>query len=72
MTVFDHTTTAPRHRIYAGVIPKALREIGVWHAAWQEHQRVQKLDADALRDMGISEAERRSITIAQIAARMRG
>lgn len=43
----------------------------VWHQAWLEYQRIQRLDGDALQDMGISETERKAITITQIAARLR-
>lgn len=49
-----------------------LREIVIWNRAFREYQRLNRLDAAALRDMGLSEADRRSVTIASIAARLRG
>lgn len=51
---------------------RALRELMIWHQAWQEKNRLLRLDPDALRDLGITEAQRHDVTVAQIAARIRG
>ena len=44
----------------------------IWNNAWREYYRLQKLDEDALRDMGLSEKSRASVTVSQIFTRMRG
>ena len=72
MSVPSQTNTAiarfissmPRFRIF--------REVRIWNAAWREYRNLQTLDAAALADMAMSDAARASVTIAQIAARMRG
>ncbi|MBO9436853.1 hypothetical protein J7394_21820 [Ruegeria sp. R13_0] len=53
---------------YFGVI----RELMIWNNAWREYSRLQELDAKALRDMGLSDEARASVTVSQIASRMRG
>ncbi|MBF9030239.1 hypothetical protein HKCCE3408_07515 [Rhodobacterales bacterium HKCCE3408] len=40
------------------------------HRAWVERRRLQRLDAAALRDMGISLEERDRITVSDIVQRM--
>jgi len=49
-----------------------VKELLIWNNAWREYYNLQRLDMDALRDMGLSEKSRASVTVSQIAARMRG
>lgn len=49
-----------------------LREPLVWNSAWREFRHLQTLDARALADVGLSPRMRDTITVAQIAARIRG
>lgn len=51
---------------------RVFAELLIWNNAWKEFCQLQNLDADALADMGLTEASRASVTISQIAARMRG
>lgn len=51
---------------------RIIREILIWNAAWREYRHLQALDAAARADMGLSEADRASVSVAGIAARMRG
>lgn len=48
-----------------------LAQLLLLNRAFREYIRLQRLDAAALRDMGLTEADRRSVTLAGIAARMR-
>lgn len=57
-------STAPRFRI--------VKEILIWNAAWREYRRLHRLDAAALDDMAMTRTARATVTIAGIAARMRG
>lgn len=57
--------TAPRRHTI-------LERLLIWNAAWREHARLQRLDPDELRDMGLTEADRATVTVRQIAARMLG
>ena len=57
-------SAAPRFRI--------VTEILIWNAAWHEYRRLQRLDAAALDDMAVTRTARASVSVAQIAARMRG
>lgn len=43
----------------------------IWLDAWKEHSKLQKLDDHALADMGLSKAGRASVSVSDIAARMR-
>lgn len=43
----------------------------ILNRAFREYIRLQRLDAAVLRDMGLTEADRRSVTLAGITARMR-
>ena len=73
MTFFDQTARPLARPATGGARTTRTRgPILVWLAAWQEYYRLQKLDAHALRDMGISEQDRARVTVSQIAARMRG
>ncbi|MFA3919369.1 hypothetical protein [Ruegeria hyattellae] len=49
-----------------------IKELMIWNNAWREYYRLQELDADAISDMGLSDESRASVTVSQIAARMRG
>ena len=50
---------------------RIIKDLLIWNNAWREYYRLQNLDADALRDMGLTEASRASVTVTRIAARMR-
>ena len=69
MTIAHHRTvtlrTAPRRR-------SILSEILLWNAAWRECRRLHRLSPEALADMGLTAADRASVTISAIVARMRG
>ncbi|MEM8880287.1 MAG: hypothetical protein AAGC82_06775 [Pseudomonadota bacterium] len=41
-----------------------------WHRAWVEHRRLNRLDRTALRDLGLSLADRASVRVAVIFQRM--
>ncbi|PWL35679.1 hypothetical protein [Marivita sp. XM-24bin2] len=47
-------------------------ELRIWLDAWREYLNFQKLDADALRDMGITSEDRARTTVGDIRNRMRG
>lgn len=49
-----------------------LREILIWNRAWQECRRLRRLTDAELRDMGLTRAGCDAVTVAEIAARMRG
>ncbi len=57
---------------YAAPRKSARNGLLIWLDAWREYSVLQKLDADALADMGLTETARASVTVSQIAARMRG
>ena len=64
-----HTKTV---RTYHPARPVSfLQRIAIWHRAWVEHHKMQKLDAAALRDMGIEARDRDAVTVGEIAARIR-
>jgi hypothetical protein len=71
MTLVDRPSVTSSRRAAGRIALALLKEIALRHAAWQELQRLRRLDRDALRDMGLTEADRASVTVAQIAARMR-
>lgn len=62
-------TSTARTRLSRGFA--ILKKLMIWNAAWCEYYRLQRLDPAALRDMGISAVSRRSVTVSEIAARMR-
>lgn len=72
MPITDQRTFASirQPRIHIGRF--LLRELVIWHEAWRGYQRLQRLDSCNLRDMGISRAQQESVTVGQIAARIRG
>jgi len=72
MTFSDNAQETTAHKIEKLPRFSLLKEILIWHAAWQENHRIQHLSKDALRDMGLTDADRASISIRQIASRMRG
>ena len=41
-----------------------------WHRAWVEHRRLNRLEASALSDIGMSLADRASVTLEIIITRM--
>lgn len=47
-----------------------LKALLIWPWAWREYQHIRELDQDALKDVGLSDVDRRSITVRQIASRM--
>ena len=47
-----------------------VKELLIWNRAWQEYFRLQRLDTDALRDMGITDGARNSVTVSRIASRI--
>ena len=59
-----HTAQGPHQ-------PSLIRRIFIWHRAWVEFHKLQKLDDAALRDMGIRHSDRAAITVKDIAARIR-
>ena len=71
MTPTDLTLDTDGRRTATPPRISVLKSLFVWHAAWQEHRRLLRLDATELRDMGLTEADRRSVTVSQIVARMR-
>lgn len=54
-------------------LPRARRRnaLLLWLDAWKEHSKLQKLDDHALADMGLTKAGRASVSVFDIAARMR-
>lgn len=49
-----------------------IREVLIWNRAWQECRRLHRLTETELQDIGLTRADCDAITVAQIAARMRG
>ena len=49
-----------------------VREILIWNRAWQEARRLRRQTDDALRDMGLTRADRDGVSVSDIAARLRG
>lgn len=71
MTLIDQSfkpASRPTLRNWLRQIPA---EIELWSAAWLEFQQLRELDGRALKDMGLSEADRASVTVPKIAERMR-
>ena len=59
---------AARHR-FAPYLPE--RQSGLpWHRAWVEHRRINRLEPPMLRDVGMSLADRASVTVEIIFQRM--
>jgi uncharacterized protein YjiS (DUF1127 family) len=48
-----------------------LREILIWNRAWQEVRCLRRQTDEALSDMGLTRADSDSVTVAQVAARLR-
>lgn len=48
-----------------------LREILIWNRAWQEVRSLRRQTDEALGDMGLTRADCDSVTVAQVAARLR-
>lgn len=56
--------------IFSPLLPRgSLRH--PWHRAWVEHRRLNRLDRFALNDLGLSLADRASVTVEIIFERMR-
>lgn len=72
MTLIDQHRTIARPRTAPARRVPLVGTLLIWNAAWQEYSRMKALDADALRDMGLTEADRDSVTVSQIARRMHG
>jgi uncharacterized protein YjiS (DUF1127 family) len=72
MSRYTETGTQFSQPAFATHRPQRRNGLLVWIDAYREHSALQKLDADALSDMGLTEASRASVTVSEIAARMRG
>lgn len=72
MALGKQTSTSVSHRISNPFRFRLFHELSVWNDAWREYYHLQNLDADALADMGLTEASRATVTVSRIAARIRG
>ena len=72
MSVSKNIAIRTKSGTAANGLSAVFKELLIWNDAWREYVRLQRLDADDLRDMGLSEENRTSVTLSQIAARMRG
>lgn len=50
--------------------PSGCRHMYPWHRAWVEHRRLNRLDRFALNDLGMSLADRATVTVEMIFLRM--
>jgi hypothetical protein len=71
MTVRKQTTAFISRRVVNTPRLQIFQELLIWNAAWREYRHLQMLDAAALHEMGMTDAAHASVTVAQIAARMR-
>ena len=72
MSVSKNIAIRTKSGTAANGLSGVFKELLIRNDAWREYVRLQRLDADDLRDMGLSEENRTSVTLSQIAARMRG
>lgn len=75
MTATDHSPAETRPAAETRHLPTRLSlvaELVIWNRAWREWRALRRLDADRLSDAGLGTRDRDAITVAAIAARIRG
>jgi|GEM_PF-3952252 len=71
MTLIDQSFKPASRPALGNWLRRIPAEIELWSAAWLEFQQLRELDGRALKDMGLSEADRASVTVPKTAERMR-
>ena len=66
MTVLAKTARQSRTTRRIGLV----RYLMVWNEAWKEAQRLKRLDAEAMRDMGLPENAKIDVSVRDIMERM--